>query len=199
MRPMSLAPLETAIKRGDSQVEYIWSGQTPCIPHDHGFIAAIITAWSEHLPLVLKPEHIWLLILQGIRSQVDADPEGLRDRFVEFRGKKTLTVVRNEFVKGSGTNDWGGAIDDFGELLDKHVRPEPRAVFGVQFSTGTCSDSLCARLTAMAMCKHFFDYRCMTKCGFPTVTLLGGLEEWQQLRQKAEDAITSLCAEYLGG
>jgi len=45
----------------------------------------------------------------------------------------------------------------------------------------------------MAMCKSFFDYNCATFCGFPTVTLLGTLEDWQHLRQAAELAIRNLC------
>merc|ERR1712178_270376 len=85
-------------------LEYVFGGETLVDSHSvggHGFISAIITAWSEHLPLVLKPEHIWLLILQGIRAHVDADPEGARDRFVGFQGKKTLEIRRDRFVKGS--------------------------------------------------------------------------------------------------
>jgi len=177
-------------------LEYVFGGETLVESRSvggHGFISAIITAWSEHLPLVLKPEHIWLLILQGIRAHVDADPEGARDRFVDFQGKKTLTVRRDQFVKGSQINDWGGAIDEFGALLKEHVKPAPRKVFGKHFSTTTRSEELCGQLTAMAMCKHFFDFRCMTMCGFPTVTLLGTLDDWKQLRSEGEEAIRSLC------
>lgn len=185
------------LEDSNAALEYVFGGETLVDGRSvggHGFVSAIITAWSEHLPLVLKPEHIWLLILQGIRAHVDSDPEGARDRFVDFQGKKTLTIHRNEFLKGSQMNDWGGAIDEFGDLLKKHVKPAPQKVFGKRFSTTTRSEELCGHLTAMAMCKHFFDFRCMTMCGFPTVTLLGTLDDWKELRSEGEAAIRDLCS-----
>lgn len=69
-KPLRLQPLETAlqwsVRSGEASLEYVWNRQMPIVKSGHGFIAAIVTAWLAHLPLVLKPEHIWLLILQGI-------------------------------------------------------------------------------------------------------------------------------------
>jgi len=177
----------------EGSLEYVWEGNLPLQLSDHGFISALVTAWNEHLPLVLKPEHIWQLILQGITAHVDADPEGARERFVDFQGKKALEIRRDDFVKGSAKNDWGGAVEEISRLLDSHVKPAPREVFGVRFSTTSRGEQLCSSLSAMAMCKHYFDYRVRTMCGFPTVTLLGSLEDWQHLRQAAESAVRNLC------
>eukprot|EP00931_Biecheleriopsis_adriatica_P073793 TRINITY_DN48012_c0_g1_i1.p1 TRINITY_DN48012_c0_g1~~TRINITY_DN48012_c0_g1_i1.p1 ORF type:complete len:480 (-),score=69.98 TRINITY_DN48012_c0_g1_i1:31-1470(-) len=180
-------------RRSEGSLEYVWEGDRSLKLSSHGFISAVVTAWSEHLPLVLKPEHIWQLILQGITAHVDADPEGVRKNFVDFDGKNKLGIRRDEFVKGSATNDWGGAVEEIAELLDSNVKPAPRAVFGTRFSTTSRGEQLCSSLSAMAMCKNFFDYNCATFCGFPTVTLLGSLEDWQHLRHAAELAIRNLC------
>jgi len=185
--------LDLSRRQSEGSLEYIWGGDMPLELSDHGFISALVTAWSEHLPLVLKPEHIWQLILQGITAHVDADPEGVRKNLVDFDGKKTLEIRRNYFVKGSAANDWGGAVEEIAELIDSRVKPAPRAVFGTRFSTTARGEQLCSSLSAMAMSKRFFDYKCSTYCGFPTVTLLGSLEDWQQLRQAAEFAIRNLC------
>lgn len=175
----------------EESLEYVWEGDTPLELSNHGFISALVTARSEHLPLVLKPDHIWQLVLQGITAHVDADPEAARKRFVDFDGKKTLEIRHDDFVKGSAANDWGGAVEDIAGLLDSHVKPAPREVFGVRFSTTSRGEQLCSGLSAMAMCKHYFDYRVRTFCGFPTVTLLGSLEDWRWLRQAAASAVSA--------
>lgn len=178
----------------NGSLEFVWNGDMPLTLERHGFISSIVTAWSNHLPLVLKPEHIWQLVLHGISAHVNANPEGARDRFVDFEGKRTLAIRRDHFVKGSQSNDWGGAVDEFGHLLSKNVKPAAQAVFGTGFSTASRADQLCGKLSAMAMCKNFFEYKCMTRCGFPTITLLGTVADWQQLRQKAEQGIHDLCS-----
>ena len=67
----------------------------------HGFLNVCSYAWSSHYPLKLEPTQIWLLILQAVALHVDDNSELLRNKWVEFEGKKTLTVVRDNFVKGT--------------------------------------------------------------------------------------------------
>ena len=62
----------------------------------HGFIQAITTAFAEHWPLALRPEHIWTLVLQAVARHVDENTEELRERFVAHEGKATLEVPYSE-------------------------------------------------------------------------------------------------------
>lgn len=48
----------------------------------HGFVQCIVQAWCNHLPLVLKPDYFWLLILQGISHHVSLDPQSLRSKLL---------------------------------------------------------------------------------------------------------------------
>ena len=41
--------------------------------HTHGFIAAITTAFDEHRPLVLRPQHFWTLVLQAVAKHVNSN------------------------------------------------------------------------------------------------------------------------------
>ena len=60
----------------------------PCsnVPILYGFY----TAHCKHYPIRIKPDDIWLLILQAFSNHVNANPEKLRELFVDFEGKKAL-------------------------------------------------------------------------------------------------------------
>ena len=76
--------------------------------HPHGFVSAAVAAFANHFPLQLRPQHIHLLILQGIAFHVDSQPESLRSKWVKHADKKELVVQRDHFVLGSA-NDWSTA------------------------------------------------------------------------------------------
>merc|ERR1719491_1376190 len=98
----------------DATIKVVGTSDQSC-----SFIVAATQAWSEHHPLKLKPEHIWLLILQSTAVHVDQNAEKLRQKFVNFEGKKELLLRRDEFVLGSTTNDWEGLVKEFVEQIDK--------------------------------------------------------------------------------
>ena len=43
--------------------------------HQNSFIAAALQAWQEHGSLSIAPQHIWLLLLQGLSAHVNQNPE----------------------------------------------------------------------------------------------------------------------------
>ena len=49
-------------------------------------------AHTNHFPIRIKPDDIWLLILQSFSNHVNANSEKLRNMFVDFDGKKSLTI-----------------------------------------------------------------------------------------------------------
>ena len=50
------------------------------------------TAHTNHYPIRIKPDDIWLLIVQAFSNHVNANAEELRNLFVNFDGKQTLIV-----------------------------------------------------------------------------------------------------------
>ena len=50
------------------------------------------TAHTNHYPIRIKPDHIWLLIIQGFSHHVNINSFELRSMFVTFEGKKELVV-----------------------------------------------------------------------------------------------------------
>lgn len=53
------------------------------------------------------------------------------------------------------------------------------------FSTTTDQDKMVCGLLLMGTMKSYFEYVVM-ECGIPEVTLMGTLEDWQQLRELAD-------------
>ncbi len=48
-------------------------------------------------------------------------------------------------------------------------------------------------MTVMDMMKNFFEYRVLSRCGFPTITLEGTYRDWRALLGKAEALIRNRC------
>ena len=72
----------------------------------HGFLTAIEEAYNYHYPLCFGPDHIWILIAQGVSKHVENNAEKLRSKFVEFEGKKELLVRDDSFKLGNPNNPW---------------------------------------------------------------------------------------------
>jgi hypothetical protein len=68
------------------------------------------------------------------------------------------------------------------QLVDKEIRnwliPD--------FSTTTDQDVAVASMTMMGAMKKYFTYEANTGCGFPSVTLLGDIEDWENMRKRLE-------------
>ena len=58
----------------------------------------------------------------GLAHHVDQNADDLRDKFVDFEGKKELVVIRDDFVKGSPDNDWEGVMPEFAEQIAANTK-----------------------------------------------------------------------------
>lgn len=107
----------------------------------------------------------------------------MRKAFVQHDGKKQLIVT----VGGTTTTaDWPAIIAQFSNLINEHTMGEVRDWIEPKFTTTTDNDSLIARVALMGAMKNYFAYGCMQCCGIPEVTLMGTLEDWQELRRRVD-------------
>jgi hypothetical protein len=151
----------------------------------NNFIATLHTAYAQHYPLVLSPDHIWILIAQGLSKHIDLNAEALRQYFVGHQDKKELTVIRNGFVKGK-QNPWDNTFAEFSDKLSEYIG-EKRDLIVCNFSTTTPMDKTVSELVLMESMKNYFSYTCMTMCGIPEITLLGTKEDWVNIKQRVKD------------
>lgn len=172
----------------------------------HGFLAAVLTAFALHLPLVLGPDEVWSLISFAFAKHVDEHAEEVRHHFVSHQGKKRLLVeVGPDFVP-TGDPGTGKSPDVWEELVFPDFSSQIRAYIGVEtheaiagrFSTTTKVAQAAHEVTLMSAMKNYFSYGMGTLCGISKVTLLGSKADWKELRVRAEALGSKMTKEFSG-
>lgn len=153
----------------------------------HSLVAALWYCYGEHRSLVLSPDMIWLMICQGFAKHVELNAEQLRDKFVHHKGKKTLVVTRNTFVKGSPNNPWEGVFEEFSLQIKQHVGQANYDLIVAKFSTTGHIEKACFEVSLMDTMKSYFNYQVRTVCGIPSITLEGTPQDWQNLLEKTKN------------
>ena len=85
------------------------------VPLLNGFFQAHI----NHYPIRIRPDDIWLLIIQAFSNHVNANSEDLRNYFVNFDGKKTLTVTVTYNISPKGVNK--KILEDFSIQINNQM------------------------------------------------------------------------------
>ena len=153
-------------------------------PGTNALMNAALTAFAHHYPLVLSPDDVWLAIAQGFAVHVGLNAEALRGRFVKHQGKAVIELQRPGFVKGSPDNDWQSCFAEFSTKIGEHVGKAADMVT-CSFSTTGPIERAASEVTLMDAMQSYFEYRVMTMCGIPNVTLLGTVDDWRSVRQRA--------------
>lgn len=152
----------------------------------NGFLRATHEAFARHYPLVLSPDDVWLALAQGFSHHVNANSQKLRAMFVKHEGQKYIEVRRDNFVKGSPDNDWSGAFEEFSTKIGEQIGDEKRRMMASRFSTTTPVERAVSELTLMDATKAYFSYGMRTLCGIPEITLLGTVEDWRDIKARAQ-------------
>lgn len=175
---------------------------------------AVHLAYNQHYPLVLSPDVIWLTIAQALSKHVNYNAEGLRKKFVDHEGQQDI-IILSPGIKGSPFTPWQDAVKNRSDIplaarakmqhqasamgttdesvLDKFVNELRSRVKGdvvdtimPTFSTTTIDAHAAMAVTTMATFKAYFKYTMMTLCGIPRVTLLGEVDDWKSIRERAD-------------
>jgi len=150
------------------------------------FAEAVHKAFYKHYPLILSPDIFWLTIAQGLANHVNQDPEGMRKAFVDFKGKETITISRPEFVKGSPRNDWSSVFPEFAQAIGGFIGKDAVEMVTCNFSTSGPTERIVSQITLMDTVQHYFEYEMVCGCGIPSIGLRGTVEDWKNVRAKAE-------------
>jgi hypothetical protein len=151
----------------------------------HPVVAAIDVAFTDHRPLRLSPDAVWLMICQAVANHVNAHAEELRPRFVRHQGKVQIEVRRDDFVKGSPENPWPEFFSELSARVRDHVGPA-LDLFLPAFSTTGPAERAAAEVVLLDAMQSYFWYVAVTICGIPAITLEGTTEDWEALAERAE-------------
>ena len=148
----------------------------------HGFVGAAYLAFNDHRPLVISPDHIWLLICQGFAIHVRENAEAMRHQFVAHEGKKEIRIVRPDIHKGQEDAPWDDVIAHFSRLVQSYVLNNLYQTITPKFSTTTPTDTTAFEVAFLDTVQDYFALS-MTLCGIPSITLEGSPDDWRKLRQ----------------
>lgn len=148
----------------------------------HPLLQAVHIAFSDHRPLVLTPDSIWLTIVQGFAQHVLENAEGLRHRLVRHEGKKELSLETNSLAPDL----WPAFMSSFSSLIRDNSDPVLHETLLCEFSTTTPAIRTACEIALMDTYQRYFDYSMHCVCGIPQITLEGTAEDWQRIRDRIE-------------
>jgi hypothetical protein len=154
----------------------------------HAFVDAVGRAYSEHRPLVISPDMIWLLICQGFSTHVNSIPEQLRYQFVTHEGKKELIIEVSpfDFKKGKADNPYHLVFPQFTKQIKQHTIGDVYNLITAPFSTTGEVEKAAFEITLMDAMKAYFKYEMRIICGIPRITLEGTVEDWQSVLSRTK-------------
>lgn len=140
----------------------------------------MMLAYSTHLPMSLSPDDIWGHILRICSKYVECNPVESCRSFVDFEGKKEISV-------NVSLPNWPDKINLLWvSIASNTVNPDAFKNLTTKFSTTNLIHSQIAKLTSISLGKEYFQMRLVLSCGFTDITLRGDLNDWKLLRSMAE-------------
>lgn len=153
--------------------------------HSDMLYRTFVTSYSEHRPLVLSPDMIWLVIAQGFSHYVNTHSEQLRPYLVNHSDKMMLEVRSKEELL-TGHPDWQEIINHLEQQISENSKGDIARTIVSDFSTTKPCERLASQITLMDCVKTYFNYEVgALSCGIPNITLLGTPEDWQKVHDKA--------------
>lgn len=176
--------LERMVIAADAGAEHLlaredsirWGGS-----EGNALAAAVHLAFSEHRPLVLSPDVVWLTLAQGVAHHVRLHAEHFRERLVGFQGKQTVKIVRGTHSSSLGLGDWAEVIGELATSVASRTHVEELPPMLCTFSTTTAASRVASQIVLLEGLRRFFDYELQCICGFPQITLLGTPSDWKDI------------------
>ncbi len=138
------------LQTAQSQIEKSLDGSVLAFSHDetfqviqgyglyqiHPLALAVHVAFSEHRPLLLTPDILWMTIAQGFAQHINHPAENLRSNFVNHQGKVKLIVEMGSIP--TLPHHWAATIQEWVLQVRHHVgadvfdtpRPEGTRILG---------------------------------------------------------------------
>ncbi|EAL62045.1 hypothetical protein DDB_G0290823 [Dictyostelium discoideum AX4] len=153
----------------------------------NSFIYSAWESYNNHNHLVLRPDNIWMAILTQLSFYINKNSEELREKFVDFTGKKELIVETDYPILEAPFDE---VVIEMSNRIQSNIKdPSIKDLIIPDFTTTTESDKVVFSIALMSTMKKYFDYQCMSSCGLPEVTLLGEINDWINLKERVEKLI----------
>jgi len=156
----------------------------PTMSLSHGLVSGLISAYSRHYNIELRPDDFWSAVLVQFSFYLNANAEELRSRFVDFQGKRKLIVYMDGHIR---TVDHAVFIRKMIPQIASNLKdPSIRDWVIPSFTTTTPNDALVFSVVLMSALKSYFSYKMVLECGIPNVTLCGTPADYEDLARRVD-------------
>ena len=151
----------------------------------HGLLSTISYAYSYHIPIIFRPDDIWMSIISCFARYVNANEQEFREIFINHDGKKDLIIhVADSLANYSTPSLWSPLLQQMHDKIKTEVKSNVCSWIVPDFTTTTQIDKDVSIITLMSAFKNYFSYGFQFDCGLSKVTLQGTLEDWIKLKDK---------------
>lgn len=154
---------------------------------EHTIFEGFYQAYVNHCPIVLSPDIFWTLIIQAFTRHVLANSEKLKEKFVDFRGKKEICIdnVKYPTIEEIPQEKWEQDLKEYINKISDYVGQDLIDLIKPDFSTTNEIIAQVGQISIMSCMKNFFIYTsAYGGCGYPKITLEGKLEDYIKLKEK---------------
>ena len=149
-------------------------------------IYGLAFAYNNHFPINVSPDMIWILILQGYSRFIDKYSELVREKYVNFEGKKTIFLnLFGKTIDMATEEDWSRLLYECTEKISDFVGKETILNLQSDFTTTNETTLLVSQTSIMSAMKNYFVYKGICgSCGISKIILEGTLEDWEKIKTK---------------
>lgn len=150
-------------------------------------------AYLHHWPIIINPNHLWLMVLQGFSKHMELNNNSERNRykFVNFDGEEKKIHFETKMNLFMASEDqWNSFIE---KLLDETSKKLVECgknlinLFKEKFSTSTREAEIANNVTILSSFKKYFKYSMGGTCGISKIIIEGTIEDWELLSKKVEE------------
>jgi hypothetical protein len=149
----------------------------------HGLVNAAYVAFSEHRPLVLTPDALWMTIAQGFAHHITNHAEALRSSVVQHKGKITLEAATVGLLT---PEHWAEVVQQWSEGIRQHVEGDLYQLMICDFSTTSPVIRTASQVVMMDAFQQYFNYELAFICGIPSITVKGSVDDWARIRERVD-------------
>lgn len=144
---------------------------------EKGLVDAHATSYNAHLPILFKPITLWVNIISQVVKIINFNSEALRNKYVNFENKKTLTITRCSVLLNP---------EEFVKLMVEEIK---KNILDQDFIDWVMLPNLKEReksvllMMTMGCFKNYFNFVC-SDCGIPKIKIEGSIEEWLNIKSR---------------
>ena len=179
-------PVEKIINKDTLAYSFDISKKLGYLSYKVPVLSGIYKAYCNHYPIRIKPDDIWLLIVQCFSYHVNENSEKLRKYFVNFNGQQKLEIdIELEKI---GKEHLEIFIEEVNKKMKEYIGNELLDNLTPNFTTTDNNSKLVCQISILNTFQKYFKYFFnQISCGIPYIILEGTAEDYKKIILKAKN------------